>query len=806
MKILSFAFIVAIANGSCQEAATQPPVDRLKDSSSLAGPLQVSGVYPHLAVFNEGGGLFCAGNGGEGGIGAVTPWAGKLWMVTYSAHCPKGSSDKLYSIDENLQLHMHPESVGGTPANRLIHQPSKQLITGPYLIDEKGKVRVIPPSVMPGRWTATATHLKDPLNMVYFFDMEGALFEVNVYTLAVKKLFDKPVPGWHGKGGYTAQNKLILANNGEHQVFDIDPKLLQAGGAPKSKEDMGVLASWDGAKWEIIERKQFTDVTGPGGIYGAPHENAPAWSIGWDKRSVILKLLDGGKWFTYRMPKATHTYDHWGGWYTEWPRIREVGNNKMLMDMHGMFYDFPKTFSRANSAGITPVGSHLRYIPDFCDWNGRLVLSTDETTILQNSYPGRAQSNLWFGQVDDLKSWGTTSGWGGPWESDQVSAGVFSDPFLISGESRKVLHLSHKATSPVNFTLEIDRNGNNKWESYKTITVPANGYEYLIFPPDFKANWIRLAADKNCMASAFFHYQGKGHENADPMFKSLAAIDEPGDVRASLVRPAGHNKNLQVLNVNGNGSLYQEVNEKLEYSIPSADSSARVAKILALKKEFETDAASVIVKDATGTYRLPKTSAVYDQPFKSGWPRGKRELESERYMFNAHGTLYEIGRESGLAAIKPVTTHKRKIVDFCTWRGLLVISGTAANSTKDGHYFANDDGSTGLWFGAIDDLWKLGKPVGEGGLWKDASVKAGEYSLPFLMTGYDKKKIILSSDKDVEFTLEVDVDHNGFHEFKKIKVGAGKPVEFEFPSGFNAHWIRAKTNNTSKVTAWIKYS
>jgi hypothetical protein len=806
MKILSVVVLLALFNLNCTDGVTQSGDKESGAKNSESKYLKISGVYPHLAVFNEGGGLFCAGNGGEGGIGAVTPWAGKLWMVTYSAHCPGGSSDKLYSIDENLQLHIHPESVGGTPANRLIHTKSDQLITGPYFIDSKGKVRVIPPSVMPGRWTATATHLTDPDNMVYMYDMEGALFEVNVHTLAVKKLFQKPIPGWHGKGGYTAQNKLILANNGEHQKFDIDPALLQVGGEPKNKEEMGVLATWDGKKWEIVERRQFTDVTGPGGIYGSPDNNAPAWSIGWDKRSVILKLLDDGKWFTYRMPKATHTYDHWGGWYTEWPRIREIGNNKMLMDMHGMFYDFPKTFTRANSGGITPIGSHLRYIPDFCNWNGQLVLSTDETTILQNAYPGRSQSNLWFGKLDDLRDWGSVNGWGGPWINDAVVAGQPSDAYLINGTDKKVLHLSHKTSSPVTFTLEIDRDGNNKWENYKKVTVAANGYEYLIFPADFKANWIRLTADKNCSASAFFHYQGKGHEKADPMFAGLADIEAAGEAHASLIRPAAHNKNLQVLNIASNGALYQEVNEKLQFSIPAADSSERVAKVLALKKEFETDDASVIVKDATGSYRLPKTSAVYDKPFAAGWPRAKREVESERYMFNAHGTLYEIGRESGFASIKPVTTHKKKIVDFCTWRGLLVISGTRSDAAADGHYFTNGDKSTGLWFGAIDDLWKLGKPVGEGGLWKNTAVNAGENSLPFLMTGYDKKKISLTSDKDVEFTLEIDVDHNGFHEFKKIKVPAGKTVDFDFPEGFNAHWIRAKTDKSCKATAWIKYS
>jgi hypothetical protein len=806
MKIVSIVFLLAIFHSSCQEAVTQSGEGIVKAKGPETKYLQISGVYPHLAVFNEGGGLPCAGNGGEGGIGAITPWAGKLWMVTYSPHCPGGSSDKLYTINNDLQLEVHPESVGGTPANRFIHTKSNQLITGPYFIDANGKVRVIPPSVMPGRWTATATHLTDPDNLVYMYDMEGALFEVNVHSLAVKKLFQKPIPGWHGKGGYTAQNKLIIANNGEHQKFDIDAKLLQVGGEPKNKDEMGALATWDGKKWELIERRQFTDVTGPGGIYGSPDNNAPAWSIGWDKRSVILKLLDGGKWFTYRMPKATHTYDHWGGWYTEWPRIREIGNNKMLMDMHGMFYDFPKSFTRANSGGIRPLGSHLRYIPDFCNWNGQLVLSTDETTILQNAYPGRSQSNLWFGKVSDLEEWGGATGWGGPWSGDVVEAGKPSDPYLINGTGKKVLHLITTSASPVGFTLEIDKTGNNKWEVFKKVNVPANGYDYLIFPDDFKANWIRIVADKNCTASAFFHYQGKVHEKADIMFAGLADIDDAGEVKASLIRPAGYNKNLQVLNVSSNGPLYQEVNEKLVFSVPAADSSARIAKILLLKKEFETDAASVIVRDATGTYRLPKTSAVYDKPFTAGWPRGKREVESERYMLNVHGTLYEVGRESGFAAIRPVTTHKKKIVDFCTWRGLLVISGTKSNASADGHYFTNDDKSTGLWFGAIDDLWKLGKPVGEGGLWKDVSVAAAETSLPFLMTGYDRKHLTLSSDKDTEFTLEVDVDHRGFHQFKKIKVPAGKSIEYDFPEGFNAHWIKVTSDKACKATVWMKYT
>ena len=34
----------------------------------------ISGVYPHLAMYNDEG---------ECGTGAVVPWAGDLWVITY---------------------------------------------------------------------------------------------------------------------------------------------------------------------------------------------------------------------------------------------------------------------------------------------------------------------------------------------------------------------------------------------------------------------------------------------------------------------------------------------------------------------------------------------------------------------------------------------------------------------------------------------------------------------------------------------------------------------------------------------------
>jgi len=763
-------------------------------------PLQVSGVYPHLATFNEGWPKteklsMGFGEGFENGIGAITPWANKLWMVTYSPHTPNGSADKLYSVDADLNVTIHPESIGGTPANRMIHKESNQLITSSYFIDKNGKVRVIPFSVMPGRMTATARHLTDPVNKVYFYDMEGKVYEVDVNSLAVKKLFEKPVPGWHGKGAYTGQNLFVVANNGEEAVFKLKKEQFEAGDLPKGPEEMGVLASWDGKTWKIIERKQFTDITGPGGIYGSPNDKSPLWAIGWDKRSVILKLLDAGQWYTYRLPKAARTYDHRGGWYTEWPRIREVGNGKMLMDMHGMMYDFPKTFSRANSGGIAPLNTHLRYIPDFCNWNNQLVIATDETTVLQNPLAGRSQSNLWFGQFSDLKTWGAPTGWGGPWENDNIRANIASDAFLVNGFDQKVLHLN--ADKAVSVTLQIDKAGNNKWTDYKTIKVKANEYQYYIFPADFKATWIRFKTDSDCKATAFIHFTGKAQTPNESLFKALAGINDAGTMNANIIRPANFNKNLQVLNTRGN--KYTEIDEKLTVAKNTVDSAGQVLRLGVFKKGYTIDEASVIVEDKTGTFRLPIGSAEYE---KMSY-RDRREIESERFMLNISGTFYEVGRESGFIALRPVTTHNKKIIDFCTWRGLLVLSGTKTDARPDGNYFG--DQSNGLWYGGVDDLWKMGKPVGQGGVWKDTEVKAGTASLPFLMTGFDKKKVSITADKDVKITLEVDFDLSGYHNYKTFTIPAGKTITHEFPSGFSAHWVRAVSDKDCNATVWFSY-
>ena len=424
-----------------------------------------------------------------------------------------GSDHKLYSIDKDLNMTVHTESVGGTPAARMIHEESQQLFIAHYAIDREGNVRVIDPGKMPARVTAIMRHLTDPENYVYLFDMENMFYEVNVHTLEFTRLFKDPIPGYHGKGGFTAQGKVVVSNNGETSTkldkaehWEVSPDFKNRG-----PEDRGCLATYDGETWEIIERRQYTEVVGPQGV--SPNDagsDQPVWAIGWDKRSLRLQVMENGNFTSFLLPKGCLNNDAKHGWFTEWPRIRDIGEDKLLMDMHGLFFQFPKTFAAWNSAGIEPIGNHIRYIPDFCDWNGQLVLATDEASIQGNPMVGQPQSNLWFGEFEDLKTWGPRNAAGSIYMNDPVQAGVPSEPFLMNGFPRRVVHLA--ADRPVAFTLQIDREGNGNFVDYQRIEL--EGYAYHIFPQDLEAQWIRVSADQDCKASISFHFTDDVYRDA----------------------------------------------------------------------------------------------------------------------------------------------------------------------------------------------------------------------------------------------------------------------------------------------------
>jgi hypothetical protein len=372
-----------------------------------------------------------------------------------------------------------------------------------------------------------------------------------------------------------------------------------------------------------------------------------------------------------------------------------------------------------------------------------------------------------------------------------------------------VLHLSQNSDKPAAFKLEVDEKGDGHWTEAGSMELPAHGYQWKLLDAGLKAEWLRLVPAQDSFVSAYLHMS---NESPHPLATSFgeAWAGEP-----ALVRPARDNRNLEL----SLGDAYYELDEKLNLTAqPMPKEAEAIMPKWKLKPDSTVDAASVVITDYKGRrWRLPKTDAAFDKLTL----RGLREIESERYTGNWHGSMYEIPRlAEGTKSVgkgdydypdfikmRPVCTHRLPISDFCTWRGLLVLSGTQVKAGL-GKIVASADGKAHLWLGKTDDLWSLGKPQGHGGPWQKTKVKAGKASDPYLMTNYDRKTITLSHDssKPVKITVEVDFLANGFwREYETFTVEPGRPFKHEFSAGYAAHWLRVKADTDCVATAQLVY-
>jgi hypothetical protein len=141
---------------------------------------------------------------------------------------------------------------------------------------------------------------------------------------------------------------------------------------------------------------------------------------------------------------------------------------------------------------------------------------------------------------------------------------------------------------------------------------------------------------------------------------------------------------------------------------------------------------------------------------------------------------------------------------------MLIMTGIDPKQTQGNpHIITSSDGKAAVWAGVIDDLWKLGKPRGEGGPWKNTSVQAGETSDPYLIGFYDHRKLSLShtAKEPVTFTIEVDPVGDGpWMKCRDVTVASGQTFSLDFPPAFQARWIRFRTNKAAVVTAWLRYN
>lgn len=805
---------VVLLGGVVAFGAGMPP-------SRAQGP--VSGIHPNLAMYN---------NEGECGTGAVVPFADRLWVATYGPHLPRGSSDKLYEITPDLKQIVRPESIGGTPANRMIHRESNQLVIGPHFIAADGTVRTIPYTTMFGRLTGNARHLTDPENKIYYATMEEGIYEVDVRTLEVTELWRDEqlpggrkanLPGYHGKGLYSGQGVLVYSNNGEH-----GPEALRRPDIPS-----GVLAEWDGRAeaWTIVRRAQFTEVTGPGGILGnADPANDPIWAVGWDHRSLILMCRHAGAWHTYRLPKGSHSYDGAHGWNTEWPRIRDIGGDELLMTMHGTFWRFPRVFTPLSSSGIRPRSAYLKVIGDFCRWNDHVVFGCDDAAKSEflnrrkakgaAGGAGQSNSNLWFVEPEQLDRFGPMLGRGAVWLNDAVRADEPSDPFLFAGYDHRRLALAHAGDAPLRIALEVDRDGTGVFTLLREVEAAPGRLTPVSFAPEDRGAWIRLVPRAATPGvTAVFHCANpdrRGVESA-PIFEGLATGATAEAVGGIVYARGGNTRTLGLAAMTADPDGVREAGfYELTAGLKLVRSDDQNGMDYA-KKTYpmngvgvSVDEASVLVVDDAGRrWRLPMAGPEQREPGLWGPVRLCREVVTERDLFNAGGLFYDLPAENagGYAGIRPVTTHGLRVHDYASYRGLMVMTGIAADAAPSPHIVRSEDGEAAVWVGVIDDLWKLGRPRGVGGPWKASAVRAGAPSDPYLMTGFERRRLTLShtASEAVGFTVELDVTGTGaWHVLSTHRVEPGAAPEIPLDD-VPAYWLRVTADRDCTATAWLTY-
>jgi hypothetical protein len=408
------------------------------------------------------------------------------------------------------------------------------------------------------------------------------------------------------------------------------------------------------------------------------------------------------------------------------------------------------------------------------------------------------------------------------WSDEAIASGAVSDPFLFDGFSRRAIHLAHRAGTAVPFVFEVDRDGRDRWTPLRPVEVPPSGYAWIDFSDAGRAVWVRVRLPRAAAGvTALFTLANADRRSAgaSPIFDGLALTGDRtvtggllharGDGRRTLGVAADRGTAAGVV---GNG--HYELDEHLRLApagAPDDGDDAWIRANVAIPRDVVViEPSSVLVVDDAGRrWRLPRGDAAFDAPGALGPERVDREVCTERDLFNCHGTFYELPAENagGFARMRPVATHNRRVHDYCSYRGLLVMTGIA-DGAQSPRIVRSSDGRAAVWVGVVDDLWELGRPRGFGGPWLETLVSPGVPSDPYLMTGYEHKTLALRHDRPAPVSIDAQIDVSGdglWQTYRRFDVPPGEGLTYRFPDAFAAYWIRFAAPADCRATALLTY-
>jgi len=399
---------------------------------------------------------------------------------------------------------------------------------------------------------------------------------------------------------------------------------------------------------------------------------------------------------------------------------------------------------------------------------------------------------------------------------------VPSDPFLFGGFAKRAVFLSHDGAAATTFTLEVDERGDGQWKAWRDVALKADETtQWAEIPSELPGAWIRAKSSRAvAKASVTFQYaaEDKRTTERNALFKGLSQAGDVTSQGAFLLTRVANLRNLAVLSASVTpdkttlGDVYELSADLKLAKMADQHGAAYFEKNTPIPQGIVTaDEASVIFEESGVRWRLPRSaSPAQDGLLARSALRKVREVCTERDMLQAHGTFYELPALNAMGAIRmrPIATSDAAVHDYCSYRGLLVLSGIEPSAKDNRHLIRSEDGKAAVWAGAADDLWQLGKPRGFGGPWKNSDVAAGKPSDPYLMTGYDKKRLMLANHGNVETTITVELDAAGdgrFAAYQSFKLAPGAKETFAFPNWINAYWVRTVSSATTNATAQLTY-
>lgn len=248
--------------------------------------------------------------------------------------------------------------------------------------------------------------------------------------------------------------------------------------------------------------------------------------------------------------------------------------------------------------------------------------------------------------------------------------------------------------------------------------------------------------------------------------------------------------------------------------------------VYALGQDALSSFVAVANTDGSATctkYRIPQRTNTQRYYINQEWMRF-RPIQTERYMFNAWGTWFEMASSldvlpsatpqwggiygTNYPVINPVATYLDTVTDFTVFNGQFVY-GTNNNSEQQGQYPTAGQSTACIKFVDLEELWRGGKPIGSGYVWYKNSVNSGVKSDAMLCRGYDKKTFNAFNNTGSSATLTFTCVKNSVQYTypTTLTVPANSFATFQFPDGFSCDWVHVSPGaNITNITGWFEFS